>query len=436
MLSIAFAGKGQHQDAGGKITHAAPNTTSVITSKSISKDGGRSSYRGLLQVNKGAVGAPSKVVCDALIIDDESRTDTYPYINIDENDVEIGHEATVSKIGEEQLFYLMSRGLSEEEASGDDRLRVRRADHQGAAARVRGRAEPADPAADGGLGRMTQTVSEPAWLAGRRAAARERYEALPVPTNREEAWRYTNLRGFDPDAFDAAAVGADAERGRAARRGCAFGSLAHAVAERPELVERALRHGGGGRREVRRRERRPSWTDGVFLHVPPASRSTVPLRASVERAGRGRGACFYRALVVLERGARATFAEEYSSAAPGYVNTVVELVVGDGARLEYVTTQRHHAETRQFGTHRATIGRDAEVDWVVLGLGGTRAKSRIESYLADQGANAKVTGAYFLTRLRARGLRHHPGARGAEHDRPTCSSRACWPTARGPCGVA
>ena len=117
VLSIAFAGRNQHQDAGGKITHAAPHTSSVITSKSISKDGGRSSYRGLLQVNKGAVGSRSKVVCDALIIDDESRTDTYPYINIDENDVEIGHEATVSKIGEEQLFYLMSRGLSESEAS-------------------------------------------------------------------------------------------------------------------------------------------------------------------------------------------------------------------------------------------------------------------------------------------------------------------------------
>ena len=117
VLSIAFAGNHQHQDAGGKITHSAPNTSSVITSKSISKDGGRSSYRGLLQVDKGAVGSRSKVVCDALIIDAESRTDTYPYINIDENDVDIGHEATVSKIGEEQLFYLMSRGLTEEEAS-------------------------------------------------------------------------------------------------------------------------------------------------------------------------------------------------------------------------------------------------------------------------------------------------------------------------------
>src|SRR5215210_5096173 len=117
VLSIAFAGKGQHQDAGGKCVHAAPNTTSVITSKSISKNGGRAGYRGLLEVAKGARGAKSKVVCDALILDDESRSDTYPYIRIDENEVDIGHEATVSKIGEEQLFYLMSRGLSEAEAS-------------------------------------------------------------------------------------------------------------------------------------------------------------------------------------------------------------------------------------------------------------------------------------------------------------------------------
>jgi Fe-S cluster assembly protein SufB len=117
VLSIAFAGKGQHQDAGGKVHHYAPKTTSVITSKSISKDGGRAGYRGLLEVAKGAEGAKSKVVCDALILDDDSRSDTYPYIQIDESNVDIGHEATVSKIGDEQLFYLMSRGLTEAEAS-------------------------------------------------------------------------------------------------------------------------------------------------------------------------------------------------------------------------------------------------------------------------------------------------------------------------------
>src|SRR5437762_1304554 len=116
VLSIAFAGSGQHQDAGGKC-HVAPHTSSVITSKSISKNGGRAGYRGLLEVAKGAVGSRSKVVCDALILDEESRSDTYPYMRIDENNVDIGHEATVSKIGEEQLFYLMSRGLTEAEAS-------------------------------------------------------------------------------------------------------------------------------------------------------------------------------------------------------------------------------------------------------------------------------------------------------------------------------
>jgi Fe-S cluster assembly protein SufB len=117
VLSIAFANEGQHQDAGGKAVHIAPHTSSVITSKSISKNGGRASYRGLLEVANGAAASKSKVVCDALILDEDSRTDTYPYIRIDENDVDIGHEATVSKIGEEQLFYLMSRGLSEAEAT-------------------------------------------------------------------------------------------------------------------------------------------------------------------------------------------------------------------------------------------------------------------------------------------------------------------------------
>jgi Fe-S cluster assembly protein SufB len=117
VLSIAFAGENQHQDAGGKAVHVAPNTTSVITSKSISKNGGRAGYRGLLEVAKGATGSKSKVVCDALILDEDSRSDTYPYMRIDEDNVDIGHEATVSKIGEEQLFYLMSRGLTETEAS-------------------------------------------------------------------------------------------------------------------------------------------------------------------------------------------------------------------------------------------------------------------------------------------------------------------------------
>jgi len=116
ILSIAYAGDGQHQDTGGKVIHAAPNTTSMIVSKSISKGTGRSSYRGLCKVYEGAVNSKSNVECDALLMNETSRTDTYPYIEIDENQSSIGHEASVSKVGEEQLFYLMSRGLSEAEA--------------------------------------------------------------------------------------------------------------------------------------------------------------------------------------------------------------------------------------------------------------------------------------------------------------------------------
>src|SRR3954464_9389728 len=117
ILSIAFAGAGQHQDAGAKLVHCAPNTSGQIISKSISKNGGRASYRGLVKVEKGAKNVKTNVVCDALILDAKSRSATYPYIEIAEQDVSVGHEASVSRIGEEQLFYLMSRGLTEDEAS-------------------------------------------------------------------------------------------------------------------------------------------------------------------------------------------------------------------------------------------------------------------------------------------------------------------------------
>ena len=115
-LSVAFAGEGQHQDAGAKMVHAAPNTSSTIVSKSVARGGGRTSYRGLVQVLEGCHGAKSTVKCDALLVDDISRSDTYPYVDVREDDVSMGHEATVSKISEDQLFYLMSRGMTEDEA--------------------------------------------------------------------------------------------------------------------------------------------------------------------------------------------------------------------------------------------------------------------------------------------------------------------------------
>jgi Fe-S cluster assembly protein SufD len=239
---------------------------------------------------------------------------------------------------------------------------------------------------------MSATVSEPAWLAGKRAAAQATYDSLPVPSNREEAWRFTNLRGFDPEAFTAreAAVELDGAAG-----GAVFTSLAAAVDSHPDLLEQHLGSVvSDGEKFAAANAAR--WSDGVLLHVPAGVSVEVPLRAAVELAEEG-SALYHRVLVVLERNARATFVEEFRSEVPGYLNVVVELVVADGARLEYVTIQHHHPETRQFGTHRATVGRDAELDWVAAALGGTRAKSRMESLLAGPGANVKVTGAYYLT---------------------------------------
>jgi Fe-S cluster assembly protein SufB len=115
-LSVAFAGEGQHQDAGAKMVHAAPHTSSTIVSKSVARGGGRTSYRGLVQVQEGAHHSKSTVKCDALLVDTISRSDTYPYVDVREDDVSMGHEATVSKVSEDQLFYLMSRGLTEDEA--------------------------------------------------------------------------------------------------------------------------------------------------------------------------------------------------------------------------------------------------------------------------------------------------------------------------------
>ena len=116
-LSVAFAGQGQHQDAGAKMVHCAPHTSSQIISKSVARAGGRTSYRGLVHVQDGAAHSKSTVKCDALLVDTVSRSDTYPYVDIREDDVEMGHEASVSKISEDQLFYLMSRGMTEDEAA-------------------------------------------------------------------------------------------------------------------------------------------------------------------------------------------------------------------------------------------------------------------------------------------------------------------------------
>ena len=256
------------------------------------------------------------------------------------------------------------------------------------------------------------TLAEPAWLAGRREAALATYESLPVPSNREEAWRFTNLRGFDPEVFEPADAVADLSGEVPA--GVTFTTLARAVGEHPDLLERSLgtvvsdseKFAAGNAAR---------WRDGVLLHVPAGVSVESPLRAVLDAPEDG--GVYHRVLIVLERNARATFLEEFRSVGPAYLNIVVELIVGDGARLEYVTVQEHHSDTRQFGTHRATVGRDAELDWVAAAVGGARAKSRMESYLAAPGANVKVTGAYYLT-----GAEHIDYDTTQEHAAPNTTS--------------
>ena len=158
VLSVAYAGAGQHQDAGAKMVHAAPETTSTIISKSISKDGGRTSYRGLVRFDEGAKRSKSFVRCDALLLDEKSRSDTYPYIEFGEHDAQVGHEATISKVGDDQLFYLMSRGLSEQQAMGMIVNGFIEPVTTDAADGVRGRMEPADRAPDGGQRRLRRAL--------------------------------------------------------------------------------------------------------------------------------------------------------------------------------------------------------------------------------------------------------------------------------------
>src|SRR3979409_1647569 len=207
-LSLAFAGKGQHQDAGGKMIHVAPNTTSTITSKCIYTGGGRTSSRGHIKMYPGATNSKSFVKCDALLLDDESRSDTYPYNDVDAENATLGHEATVSKVSAEQLFYLMSRGITRSEAE---------------TMIVNGFIEPFTKELpleyavelnrliqlemEGSVGEMpfnSQTLEElssqgePDWLLDRRRTAFAAYERLPLPSRTDEEWRRTDVTGLDP----------------------------------------------------------------------------------------------------------------------------------------------------------------------------------------------------------------------------------------------
>lgn len=286
-----------------------------------------------------------------------------------------------------------------------------------------------------------------AWLEERRREAAARNSTLPVPTIREEAWRYTNLRGIDFSAFSApprpgavAAVdapprGALLVEGEAAGRlvqrdgvvvhaelspevaaeGVLFMSLERAAEEHPALVERHL---GSivGTGEKFAAENAALWSGGVLVYVPRNVAVALPLHATFELATEG-GAQQWRTLIVVEEGASATVIEEHAEGVPGYANGVAELRIGAAANVEYIVVQNRSTETLHFASHRAEIGRDAELDWVACSLGGKLGKTRMESRLVGQGSTVKLTGSYVL-----REGQHLDTDTTQEHDAPHATS--------------
>jgi Fe-S cluster assembly protein SufD len=238
----------------------------------------------------------------------------------------------------------------------------------------------------------------------------ERYRALPLPTTRDEHWRFTDLRGFDPDGFaqnghraespaaaesmleiDVSGLATVSESGieiERAPEGVVFEPLSEAEKLLGTLV---------GSDEKFAAHNLAEWKHGLIVRIPKGVEVAEPLYVRVTGAVPD-AASFWRVLVVAEEGSRFSFIEEHVSATPdlsGYSNAVAELFVGDGAKLEYVSIQNLSQGTWHFASHRATVGRDAELDWVAGGFGSKKGKIRIENDLAGQGATSRVTGAYF-----------------------------------------
>jgi Fe-S cluster assembly protein SufD len=241
-----------------------------------------------------------------------------------------------------------------------------------------------------------------------RAQLLERYQALPFPTTSDEHWRFTDLKDFDPNSFSA--NGAKTVERAGSMLDVETAALAH-VSEAGIEIERApegvvfepLAEGHEllgtlvGTDEKFAAHNAAEWKHGLLVRVPAGLELQQPLYVRVTSSVPD-AALFWRVLVVAEEGSRFSFIEEHASAAPdlpGYSNVVAELFVGDGAKLEYVSIQNLSRETWHFASHRATVGRDAELDWVAGGFGSKKGKIRIENDLAGQGGTSRVTGAYF-----------------------------------------
>ena len=444
VLSVAYAGAGQHQDAGAKMTHAAPETTSIIDSKSISKDGGRTTYRGLVKVEEGAHSVKSHVRCDALILDEESRSDTYPYMEIDEKDA--AHRPRGHGLeGRRRPALLPDEPRAHRAAGdGDDRERLHRADHQDAADGVRGRAVPPHRAQHGGRGRLTASTPRrslltprarsavPTGWRERRVAAAEQLADLVWPTAPEEIWRYSRIDEFDLDALPPARRGrARPTRGRAGagrRPVRRRGRRARRPRRRPQRPGRAPRARprarGEGRRGLRSRHLRSRrgratgsgrCTDaspdaftvlhdaflagGAFIRVPAGVVVDRPIVVLHWSQGDGR-ASFPHTLVVAGERPEVTLVDRLAGLGGRrrrhLVDAVVELLVGDGAHVRYLSVQEHGPrDVAASRCQRAHLGRDATLRSSAVALGGDYARLRSESLLAASGAESDLLAVYF-----------------------------------------
>ena len=257
----------------------------------------------------------------------------------------------------------------------------------------------------------------------------ERYRALPLPTTRDESWRFTDLKGFDPETFSAngasglAAAPALLELEAAGVVRVSEGGLEidrapegirfEALADHPRLGELV------GSDEKFAAHNAAEWKHGLLVHVPKDVLLEQPLLVRIVNSVEG-GSLFWRLLIVAEPGSRVSVIEEYASTTPelsGYLNAAVEIFVEDGAKVEYVSVQNVSRETWHFGSHHAQIGRDAELDWVAAGFGSKKGKIRIQNDLAGQGATSRVTGAYF-----ADGVQHLDYDTFQEHIAPNTTS--------------
>jgi Fe-S cluster assembly protein SufD len=235
----------------------------------------------------------------------------------------------------------------------------------------------------------------------------ERYRALPLPTTKDESWRFTDLKDFDPETFSANGADEDAAAPalleleaagvvRLSEAGLVIdrapdGIRFEALADHPRLYELV------GSDEKFAAHNAAEWTHGLLVHVPKDVVLEQPLLVRIVNSVEG-GSLFWRLLIVAEPGSRVSVIEEYASTTPqlsGYLNAAVEIFVEDNAKVEYVSVQNVSRETWHFGSHHASIGRDAELDWVCAGFGSKKGKIRIQNDLAGSGATSRVTGAYF-----------------------------------------